>query len=71
MPNGDPQDGFFYPPLTLLMDSYRILLQASFNPLYTCDSNMHTLANSEATLFAKQKGSSEKEMQFLFRNYYL
>ena len=23
MPNGNPQDGFFYPTLTLMMDSYR------------------------------------------------
>ena len=22
MPNGDPRDGFFYPTLTLMMDSY-------------------------------------------------
>ena len=24
MPNGDPRDGFFYPTLTLMMDSYSI-----------------------------------------------
>ena len=24
MPNGDPLDGFFYPTLTLMMDSYNI-----------------------------------------------
>ena len=47
-----------------MMDSYRILQQASFNLLYTSGSYMHTLANSDATLFAKQKGSSGKEMHF-------
>ena len=26
MPNGDPRDGFFYPTLTLMMDSYIIIV---------------------------------------------
>ena len=24
MPNGDPRDGFFYPTLTLMIDSYNL-----------------------------------------------
>ena len=27
MPNGDPRDRFFYPPLTLLIDSYNTLVK--------------------------------------------
>ena len=27
--NGDPLDGFFYPTLTLMIDSYNLLLRAS------------------------------------------
>ena len=26
MPNGDPWDGFFYPTLTLMIDSYMIVI---------------------------------------------
>ena len=28
MPNGDPQDGLFYPTLTLMMDSYNIKISS-------------------------------------------
>ena len=31
MPNGDPRDGFFYPTLTLMMDSYNIWLSLNHN----------------------------------------
>ena len=29
MPNGDPRDGFFFPTLTLVIDSYTIIQQFS------------------------------------------
>ena len=30
MPNGDPRDKFFYPTLTLIVDSYILLEQSAF-----------------------------------------
>ena len=35
MPNGDPRDRFFYPTLTLMMDSY------SLQPSGVCDKGIH------------------------------
>ena len=34
MPNGDPRDGFFFPTLTLMMDSYILVFrfQSAFRP---------------------------------------
>ena len=35
MPNGDPRDGFFYPTLTLMIDSYSVIC------IYICLIHCH------------------------------
>ena len=43
MPNGDPRDGFFYPTLTLMIDSYNVELPESVSSsvLCVCDQWSH------------------------------
>ena len=42
MPNGDPRDRFFYPTLTLMIDSYNLeIMQAASLELYYPGSKQH------------------------------
>ena len=49
MPNGDPRDSFFYPPLTLMVDSY-IMGNPSIQKGLMRD-NRNTGSNSLKALF--------------------
>ena len=39
MPNGNPRDGFFYPTLTLMIDSYNLLMILCAEPFYFLQSH--------------------------------
>ena len=34
MPIGDPRDGFYYPILTLMIDSYKLILSVNLDPIF-------------------------------------
>ena len=36
MPNGDPRDGFFYPTLSLMIDSYNLISSAYYLFIFFC-----------------------------------
>ena len=66
MPNGDPRDGFFYPTLTLMIDSYIMSLALSSSisstrchmfvyDLLVC----HFLINSDCLVLYKMDGNIE------------
>ena len=45
MPNGDPRDGFFYPTLTLMIDSYILEHYGVLCPVLLCFFIANQLAN--------------------------
>ena len=67
MPNGDPRDGFFYPTLTLMTDSYIILLQVFYLSLLSTvcivcvwsKIEVLSLPPEEKTCFNQERGNGD------------
>ena len=63
MPNSDPRDGFFYPTLTLVIDSYSIVRRTA----KTSDQpgHLHRLLVVHAFLMVLSKGDSVLENELV------
>ena len=52
MPNDDPLDGFFYPTLTFVIDSYITLISRKFLEIYIMDRTVLTFSPQVMTLLS-------------------
>ena len=69
MPNSDPQEGFFYPTLSLMIDSYTPLRQCHFHDLFQENDLAQADKYAEVAMSADRynpSGKLEFSLFFLF-----